>query len=44
VLIAASAQEAGVGVLHYNFKHFEKLATVLTFDCVSLAPPGTFER
>ncbi len=44
VLIAASAQEADVGVLHYNFGDFGKLATVLNFDAVSLAKPGTFER
>jgi predicted nucleic acid-binding protein len=44
VLIAASAQEANVGVLHYNPRHFDKLATVLTFDSVPLGPPGRFER
>lgn len=44
VLIAASAQEANVGVLQYNPKDFEKLAGVLTFDSVQLAPMGTFER
>jgi predicted nucleic acid-binding protein len=44
VLIAASAQEAGVGVLHYNPKDFEKLAGVLHFRNQQLAPMGTFER
>jgi predicted nucleic acid-binding protein len=44
VLIAASAADAGVGVLHYNPKDFDKLATVLSFDSVWLAPMGTFER
>jgi predicted nucleic acid-binding protein len=43
-LIAASAQERSVGVLHYNARDFDKLAKVLVFDSVSLAPPGTFER
>lgn len=44
VLIAASAQEAGVGVLHYNPKDFDKLAGVLYFRNQQLAPMGTFER
>ncbi len=44
VLIAASAQEADVGVLHYNFGHFGKLASVLNFASVELGKPGTFER
>jgi predicted nucleic acid-binding protein len=43
-LIAASAQESKVGVLHYNPKDFNKLALVLTFDNMQLAPSGTFER
>jgi predicted nucleic acid-binding protein len=43
-LIAASAQERGVGVIHYNPKDFKKLAKVLVFDSVPLAPSGTFER
>jgi predicted nucleic acid-binding protein len=43
-LIAASAQERGCGVLHYNARDFDKLARVLVFDSVPLAPPGTFER
>jgi predicted nucleic acid-binding protein len=44
VLIAASAQEANVGVLHYNFGHFGRLASVLNLDSVELGKPGTFER
>jgi predicted nucleic acid-binding protein len=40
LLIAASAQEAGVGVLHYDH-HFDRLAEVLSFDSRWLAPPGT---
>ena len=44
-LLAASASEApGVGVLHYNPRDFDKLASVLTFQNVVLAAPGTFER
>jgi predicted nucleic acid-binding protein len=43
-LIAASAYERQVGVLHYNHDHFGKLRMVLDFNNVELAPPGTFER
>jgi predicted nucleic acid-binding protein len=43
-LIAASATVRGVGVLHYNHRDFDRLASVLDFECVALAPPGTFER
>jgi len=45
VLIAASAQEQKAGVLHYNPKDFERLATVLDFEQVLLGGvTGTFER
>ena len=40
VLIAAAAQEAGVGVLHYD-RHFDRLAEVLHFHSVWLAPAGS---
>jgi predicted nucleic acid-binding protein len=40
VLIAAAAQEAGAGVLHYD-RHFDRLAEVLHFRSVWLAAPGT---
>jgi predicted nucleic acid-binding protein len=40
VLIAAAAQEAGVGVLHYDH-HFDRLAEVLHFRSVWLAPAGS---
>jgi len=43
-LIAASAAERSVGVLHYNHKDFRRLASVLRFNVVELAPRGTFER
>jgi len=43
-LIAASAQERGVGVLHYNARDFDKLAVVLSFESVLVAPLGKFER
>jgi len=43
-LVAASAQERVVGVLHYNAKDFDKLAKVLVFESVPLGPPGSFER
>jgi predicted nucleic acid-binding protein len=44
-LIAASAQDVNpaVGVLHYNARDFERLASVLNFEEIPLAPPGTFE-
>jgi predicted nucleic acid-binding protein len=44
-LIAASAADVNpaVGVLHYNHGDFARLAEVLDFDEVPLAPPGTFE-
>lgn len=40
VLIAAAAQEAGIGVLHYDH-HFDRLAEVLHFRSVWLAPAGS---
>jgi predicted nucleic acid-binding protein len=39
-LIAAAAQEAGVGVLHYD-RHYDRLAKVLNFESVWIAPPGS---
>ncbi len=39
-MIAAAAQDAGVGVLHYD-RHFDRLAEVLGFDSVWIAPPGS---
>jgi predicted nucleic acid-binding protein len=42
-LIAASAQDAGVGVLHYNARDFGKLSEVLSFDSVAFGRPGEFE-
>jgi len=39
-LVAALAEEAGVAVLHYD-QHFDRLATVLSFDSVWLAPRGS---
>jgi len=45
-LVAASAQDVNpaVGVLHYNHRHFERLAQVLSFVEVPIAPRGTFEQ
>lgn len=40
LLIAAAAQDAAVGVLHYD-RHFDLLADVLSFDSRWLAAPGT---
>jgi predicted nucleic acid-binding protein len=42
-LIAAAAQEAGVDVLHYDH-HYERLAQVLHFTSVWIAPPGVLEK
>jgi len=39
-LIAAAAQDASVGVLHYD-RHFDRLAEVLDFDSVWIAPAGS---
>ncbi|HYM45633.1 MAG TPA: PIN domain-containing protein [Solirubrobacteraceae bacterium] len=39
LLIAAAAQEAGVGVLHYD-RHYDLLAEILSFSSVWLAPAG----
>lgn len=38
-LIAASAEAAGVGVLHYDH-HFDRLAEVFEIDSRWIAPPG----
>jgi predicted nucleic acid-binding protein len=40
ILIAAAAQEAGIGVLHYD-RHYDRLSDVLNFDSVWIAPPGS---
>jgi predicted nucleic acid-binding protein len=39
-LIAAAAAERGFGVLHYD-RHFDALATVLSFSSQWVAPPGS---
>jgi predicted nucleic acid-binding protein len=39
-LIAAAAQEAGLGVLHYDH-HYDRLAEVLSFESRWAALPGT---
>jgi predicted nucleic acid-binding protein len=39
-LIAASAQDAGIGVFHYDHD-FDRLAEALEFESRWLAPPGT---
>jgi predicted nucleic acid-binding protein len=39
-LIAAAAAERGFGVLHYD-RHFDTLATVLTFTSQWVAPAGS---
>jgi hypothetical protein len=43
VLIAAAAQDAGIGVLHYDH-HYDRLAEVLHFPSVWIAPPGGLSR
>lgn len=42
-LIAAAAQDAGVDVLHYDH-HYDRLARVLHFTSVWVAPPGALEQ
>ena len=42
LLIAAAAQDAGVGVLHYD-EHFDRLATVLAFESRWIAPRGSLD-
>ncbi len=42
-LIAAAAQDAGVDVLHYDH-HYDRLAQVLGFVSVWIAPAGTLQR
>lgn len=39
-LVAAAAQDAGVGVLHYD-RHYDRLAEVLDFESRWIAPPGS---
>ena len=41
-LIAACAQEAGVGVLHYDH-HYDRLAEVMAFESRWLSPPGSLD-
>jgi predicted nucleic acid-binding protein len=41
-LIAAAAQDVGIGVLHYDH-HYDRLAEVLDFESRWLAPPGSLE-
>jgi predicted nucleic acid-binding protein len=40
ILIAAAAQETGIGVLHYD-RHYDRLTDVLNFASVWIAPPGS---
>jgi predicted nucleic acid-binding protein len=39
-LVAAAAQDAGLGVLHYDH-HYDRLATVLHFESRWIASPGS---
>lgn len=41
-LIAACAQEAGAGVLHYH-RDFDRLADVMGFESRWILPPGTVD-
>ena len=43
LLIAATAAEAGVAVVHCN-AHFDRLATVLPFESIWLVPPAELTR
>jgi predicted nucleic acid-binding protein len=42
LLIAAAAQDAGVGVLHYDH-HYDRLAEVMSFESRWIAPPGSLD-
>jgi len=42
LLIAAAAQDVGMGVLHYD-AHYDRLAEVLEFESRWIAPPGTLD-
>lgn len=42
LLIAAAAQDAGAGVLHYDH-HYDRLAEVLDFESRWLAPPRSLD-
>ena len=42
LLVAAAAQDAALGVLHYDH-HFDRLAEVLNFESRWVAPAGTLE-
>ncbi len=39
-LLAASAQESGSAVIHYD-RDYDQLAEVMSFDSIWLAPPGS---
>lgn len=41
-LIAAAAQENGLGVLHYD-RHYDRLAEVLVFESRWIAPAGSLD-
>jgi predicted nucleic acid-binding protein len=42
LLIAAAAQDVGLGVLHYDH-HYDRLAEVLDFESRWIAPPGSLD-
>ncbi|MEX2646385.1 MAG: PIN domain-containing protein [Gaiellaceae bacterium] len=42
LLIAAAAQDAGLGVLHYD-RHYDRLTEVLAFESRWIAPPGSLD-
>jgi predicted nucleic acid-binding protein len=42
LLIAGCAQDAAIGVLHYD-RHFDTLASVLDFESRWIAPPGSLD-
>jgi predicted nucleic acid-binding protein len=42
LLIAAAAQDAGLGVLHYDW-HFDRLAAALAFESRWIAPPDSLQ-
>lgn len=42
LIVAAAAEESGLGVLHYD-RHFDRLSDVLSFESRWLAPAGSLD-
>jgi predicted nucleic acid-binding protein len=42
LLVAAAAEDSGIGVLHYD-RHYDRLSEVMSFGSRWLAPPGSLD-